>query len=167
MLSSIQLINKSIRNQVQHYYSFNVWCCHYWWSLTMFLMSAAVYNSYYLYKLIHLNSKLSHKNFQHEVAMKLVQNSAENERKWESTVQLSGEKDAFTLPDHHYIKLSKKKYCEACRMKKSRPKKWKILEEIDDFGNKRQLRASETTWTCEGCMNKSICRQNSCWEAIH
>ena len=133
----------------------------------MFLLSAAVYNSYYLYKLIHPDSKLSHKDFQHEVAMKLVQNSAENERKRKSTVQLSGEKDASTLPDHHYIKLSKKKYCEVCKVKKSRPKKWKILEEIDDFGNKRQKWAFETTWACEKCMNKPICRQNSCWEAIH
>ena len=89
----------------------------------MFLLSAAVYNSYYLYKLIHPDSKLSHKSFQHEVAMKLVQNSAANERKRESTVQITGENDVFTQPKHHYIKLSKKKYCEACKVKKSRPQK--------------------------------------------
>ena len=93
----------------------------------MFLLSAAVYNSYYLYKLIHLNSKLSHKSFQHEVAMKLVQNSAANERKRESTVQITGENDVFTQPKHHYIKLSKKKYCEACKMKKSRPQKKSLI----------------------------------------
>ena len=89
----------------------------------MFLLSAAVYNSYYLYKLIHPDSKLSHKDFQHEVAMKLVQNSAEDERKRESTVQISGEKDASIQPNHHYIKLSKKQYCEACKVEKSRPQK--------------------------------------------
>ena len=133
----------------------------------MFLLNTAVYNSYYLYMLIHSDSNLSHKNFQHEIAMKLVQNSAENKRKREFTVQISDEKDAFTQSKCHYIKLSKKKYCEACKKKKSRSEKWKILKEIDDFDNKRCKWRSQTTWACEECMNKFIYRQNSCWEAIH
>ena len=89
----------------------------------IFFLNTAVYNSYYIYKLIHSDLKLSHKGFQHEIAMKLVQNSAENERKRKPTVQIKDGNDASIQPKHHYIKLSKKKYCKACKVKKSRSQK--------------------------------------------
>ena len=81
---------------------------------------------------------------------------------------MSSTAKTFTiLSVHRLIKMSKRGYCIACKPTKERPAKRQPLTEIDNFGNKRRKRGSESWYACAGCAGKYCCQKKECFEALH
>ena len=160
--------NAQVRASYQSKIRARVWP----WSLTTcLLLAGCIYNSYYIYKLIHtdeVGKYITHEEFQHQIAMKLLENPAAFGRKRPSAVSILTTNKGFTLPPaHRLVKMSKKGYCIACRTSKERPAKRQALGEIDGNGNKRRFRGSESWYACVGCGGSYCCQKGECFEAIH
>ena len=133
-----------------------------------------MYNTYHIYKLIHkddeLRSLITHADFQHKVALKLLQNPMLFGRKQASAISISStvktQKFIFTSA-HRLVKRDKKGYCGACRTTRERPAKRKALSEIDTNGNKRRKQGSQSWYGCAGCVGSYCCQKGDCFKAIH
>ena len=68
-------------SQCRSYYSADTCSFRYWWPLFKLLLDGAVLNAFNLWKILESESTLSHLNFQHRIATKLVQNSTCNQSK--------------------------------------------------------------------------------------
>ena len=116
--------NAQVRASYQTKIRASVWP----WSLTTCLfLAGCVYNAYYLYKLIHtdeVGKKITHEDFQHQIAIKLLENPKVFGRKRSSKVSISTTNRGFILPEtHRLVKMSKKGYCTVCKTNKERPAK--------------------------------------------
>ena len=150
------------------------------WSLTVcLLLAGCVYNAYHLYKLIHTNEKgkideigkrMTHEDFQHQIAMKLLENPQVFGRKRPSTVSISTTSTGFTMPQenkHRLVRMSKRGYCNVCKITKERPARRQALGEIDTNGKKRRIRGSESWYACVGCEGSYCCQTRDCFTALH
>ena len=158
--------------QVRAYYSSETRSFCYWWCLFKFLLDASILNAYTLWKLQFPDSKLSHVDFQYQVAMSLIQNPAGTGRKRATIVQVIGRKDkGLAELEHDWVLLQKRAYCQICCVNKDRPlreRKRKPLGEIEGNVVKRpRQRGPQTLWGCKGCPGSACCQESSCWEALH
>ena len=113
---------------------------------------------------------MTHVTFQHQIALKLLQNPEFFGRKQISPISISSNVNIrrFTLTSaHRLVKRNKKGYYNACKITKERPAKRKALEEIDGNGNKRVKRGSQSWYGCVGCVGSYCCQKGDCFEAIH
>lgn len=104
--------------QMRQYYSFVTQFFRYWWPLFRLLVDASILNSYTLWQLAQPDSQLSHQDFQHEIAMQLIQNPAGNTRQRPPKNSVTGLPSCVPPPDYHWIQLAKKQYCIICRVDK-------------------------------------------------
>lgn len=154
--------------QVRAYYSPETWSFRYWWPLFKYLLDASILNAYTLWKLRFPASKLSHVDFQHQVAMSLVQDPAGTDRKRATNVEVTGLEGLKDL-EHDWAQLKKRAYCQVCQLNGDRPSKKPrpLAETTNSVTNKRRQRGPQTLWGCKGCMGSACCRGSSCWEALH
>ena len=161
--------------QVRANYQSNIRANGWPWSLTIcLLLAGSVYNAYYLYKLVHKDDELgeliTHATFQHEIALRLLQNPELFGRQKASSISISSTvstKRFILTSAHRLIRRVKRGYCSACKTTKERPAKREILGEIDNYGNKRKRNGSESWYGCAGCVGSYCCRKGDCFEAIH
>ena len=151
--------------QTRTYYSPETHCFHYWWSLFKLLLDASVLNAYILWKLHYSEFKLSHSAFQNQVTMSLVQNPADLSQKRATKVRVI-ELQGLEKPEHDWVSLSKKKYCQICSIDKERVS-WKSLSDLTNLGAKRRRRGAQTRWGCSGCVDSACCKKPACWDALH
>ena len=119
------------------------------WSLTVcLLLAGSVYNAFHIYKLIHtdeIGQRMAHSEFQHQMAIKLLQDPELFSRKKASSISISSTANAFTMPSiHRLIKISKKGYCVTCKTTGERPAKRQPLGELDNFRYQRRKRGSQS-----------------------
>ena len=108
--------------------------------------------------------------FQHEIALKLLENPELFSRKKVSEISIASTINTkkFTLTSAHgLVKRSKKGYYNAYKITKERPAKRQIIGEINQFGNKRQKKGSQTWYGYTGCVNSYYHQKGDCFEAIH
>ena len=112
---------------------------------------------------------MTHEDFQHQIALKLLQDPQVFGRIRPSAVSVSTTSRGFIQPqqNHRLAKISKKGYCIVCKINKERPAKRQALGEIDGNGNKRRKRGSETKYICVGCTGSYCCNNRDCFEALH
>ena len=99
--------------QVRAKYQSNIRANGWPWRLTVcLLLAGSVYNAYRIYKLIHtdeLGKRMTHAEFQQQVATKLLQNPELFSRKKSSCISVSSIVKAFTRPlAHRLVKMSKR-----------------------------------------------------------
>ena len=154
--------------QGRAYYSPGTRSFRYWWPLFKFLLDASILNAYILWQLQFSESKLSHVDFQHQVATSLCQNPDGTGRKRATKVEVIGVEGLKDL-DHDWVRLKKRAYCQVCQVNKDRPsKKRKPLMDITNSVTKKQRqRGPQTFWGCKGCEGSACCREASCWNALH
>ncbi|SLM35791.1 PiggyBac transposable element-derived protein [Lasallia pustulata] len=158
--------------QGRAYYSPETRSFRYWWPLFKFLIDASILNAYILWKLQYPASKLSHVEFQHQIALALLRSPAGTGRKRATIVQVIGRKDkGLAELEHDWILRQKRAYCQICCVNKDRPlreRKRKPLGKIEGNVVKRpRQRGPQTLWGCKGCQGSACCRNASCWEALH
>ena len=151
--------------QTRAYYSPETHFFRYWWPLFKLLLDASVLNAYILWKLRYPESKLSHSAFQNQVAMSLVQDPAGSGRKRATKVGVIG-LQGLEKPEHDWVSLSKKKYCQICSIDKERASQ-KPLSDLTNLGAKRRRRGAQTRWGCSGCVDSACCKKPACWDALH
>ena len=66
-----------------------------------------------------LPSTVSNEEFQHQVAMSLVLNPAGTGRKRPTKMEVIGSKGS-DKPEHYWVKLDRKKYCQVCHIDRER-----------------------------------------------
>ena len=52
-------------------------------------------------------------------------------------------------PEHYWVKLDRKKYCQVCHIDRERRPRREPLAEIDNFNNKRQRRGAQSRWAVQ------------------
>ncbi|WP_375449345.1 hypothetical protein [uncultured Nostoc sp.] len=78
-------------SQARSYYSADTQSFRYWWPLFKLMLDAAVLlNAFNLWRILKPDSTLSHIDFQHTIAMKLVQNPLVFGRKYVPRLQNHG-----------------------------------------------------------------------------
>ena len=86
-----------------------------------------MYNIYYLYKLIfidEIDKIMTYKDFQHEIAIKLLKNPKVFDRKRPLTIFISTTNKRFILPqEHRLIRISRKEYYKIYKINKEKPAK--------------------------------------------
>ena len=154
--------------QVRQYYECTIRSNRYWWDLFKFILLGAVTNAYTLYRLANPTSTMTHLQFQHRIALDLLQEPAGNARKRVHPIQISGAKTPeVSTPLHDWVLLGKRQYCQVCRNSKKRPHRRQILGEIDLNRKISRQRGSQTSWGCNPCANSAICHTTDCWNAFH
>lgn len=134
----------------------------YWWPLFGFMLEACVLNTYILFKLDKPKSKVSHREFQRQVAFALLRNPA-GQSKQRAVPELN-RKRKFAGPEHEWEHLPNKKRCTVCTENRIMRKP---LQPISANPSKRK-RPAETRWGCKhpNCSKKAICKPG-CWESAH
>ncbi len=150
----------------QHYHRRN------WLPLFYLLIDAAVTNVYILYKLGSKDRKLSHAQFQKEIAQSLLRGPGailrqRPPRPPKARCDLrtkSVPKDSHK--GHSWVKENDYRYCAVCNpaSKKGRPRK--ALQEMStnapNKGNPSRKGIHRTMWSCSKC-GISICHNSRCW----
>lgn len=150
-------------SQCRSYYSADTRSFRYWWPLFKLLLDGAVLNAFNLWKILKPESTLSHINFQHEIAMKLVQNPLVISRKYAPRVQVIGRNPSVPLPQHHFVRLDKKTYCQVCRLKRNTRKRGRDpLAPTDGNTDWKTKRPFQTSWGCGGCPKSACCHSVEC-----
>ena len=151
--------------QMCSYYHPDIYSHKYWWPLWLFILCAAVVNSYILYMTKHPESKMTHKQWQQEIALSLMGNQAGRLRtalKNDNNCSSAG-----PILKHQRTHLSKTLYCTPCGVNKRTSKSRKPLGSIDD--NMRRRRPPRSIYGCSNhaCEGKSACRNEACWLELH
>lgn len=109
-----------------------------WWPLFTFLHDAACLNSYIIYKAPDLDSRpLTREAFIRSIALSLIGEPAGNSRKRKSASDdVMNILPMNSLPEHDWIRLSKKRRCDACKANKTRPFLREPLAERECNGRK-------------------------------
>ena len=111
---------------------------------------------------------MTHKDFQHEIAIKLLENPKVFDRKRFLTIFISITNKGFTLPqEYRLVRISKKEYYKICKINKERPVKRQILREIDGNRNKRRKRGSKTIYVYIKCSDSYYYQKKDCFKALH
>ena len=63
--------------------------------------------------------------------------------------------------------MSKKGYCNVCKIIKERLAKRQALGEINENGKKRRIQGSESWYACVGCEGSYCCQKGGCFTALH
>ena len=142
------------------------------WNLTVYLLlTGSIFNAYHLYKLIHtdeIGQRITHLEFQHQVAIKLLQHPELFSRKKVSSISVSSTAKTFTMPsEHRLVKMSKRGYYITYKTTKERPTRRQPLSEIDRFGNARAKKCSQSWYACVGCGGSYCCQKKDCFDALH
>ena len=147
-----------------------------WWRLFLFLLTASVVNTYILYRKLNPDSKLTHFEFQEEIAKCLLQHPIPARiRSAKLKITPSTPQDLTALWEdselkesgHRLVRRPKRTHCHYCKeegvVRSSIPQKRKALAEMDPnverpkTGPKRiRSRAPQTSWQCEKC-GEAIC----------
>ena len=151
-------------------YFFNRRSSRYWWPLFIFLHDAACLNAYIIYKTCDIeNEHLCREDFIRKIATSLIEKNVDCERKRSSHVE-----DILvnsSTPEHRWVRLEKRRYCDACRNGKdtSFKRKREPLTEMDSNAQKRRKRGAQTSWGCAAwiCQKKAACRTTRCWNHMH
>lgn len=135
----------------------------YWWPMFVFMLEACILNAHILFKLNTPKSRLSHREFQRQIAFALLRNPAGQSKQRIIAPELN-RKRKFPGPEHEWIHLSKKKRCTACTQNRIMRKP---LQPIAANPTKRK-RPAETRWGCKhpDCSDKAICKPG-CWDKAH
>ena len=80
--------------------------------------------------------------------MSLVLNPAGTGRKRPTKMEVIGSKGS-DKPEHYWVKLDRKKYCQVCHIDRERRPRREPLAEIDNFNNKRQRRGAQSRWAVQ------------------
>ena len=154
--------------QIRQYYECTIRSNRYWWDLFKFIILGAVTNAYNLYRLANPTSTITHLQFQHRIALDLLQDPAGNGRKRAHSIQVSGARSPeVPRPTHEWLHLDKKHYCLVCKETGKRPHRRQVLGEIDHNRKVPKKRGSQTRWGCTACPNSAICHTADCWNAFH
>ena len=142
----------------------------YWWSLFIFLHDAACLNAYIIYKTCDLeNEHFCREDFIRKIATSLIEKNADCERKRSSQTANILVDDSTS--EHRWMRLEKRRYCDACKNDKetSFKRKRESFAEIDSNAQKRRKREAQTSWDCAAwiCQKKAVCRIIRCWNYIH
>ena len=148
--------------QVRANYQSNIRVLTWPWSLTKYLLLIEyVYNAYYLYKLIHLeeiSKRMAYIDFQHEIAIKLLNHPEVFGRKRPLIVSILTTNKGFTLPEkHRFFKILKRGYYIVCKIIKKRLAKRQVFREIDGNGIKRRKRGLQSWYVCIECLASYCC----------
>lgn len=138
----------------------------------MFLLDAAILNAYILFRLDHPTSKVSHSEFQRQIALALVRDPTGQRRK--KPYDFGNDNSSVELEEHRRKQLKRKLTCTACKSsKRKRPSKGAPLEEMDvNVPTRRprtQDRASQSYYgfTSPDCEGLGCCLTARCWEELH
>ncbi len=104
--------------------------------LFIFLLDAAVLNAFILWGWLYPDSKLTHAEFQHQIAEAFLLEGAT--RKRSSAVSILSSKEEDNSSSCEWKHLSKKTYYEPCRKQGVELRKRRALEEISENPTKRQ-----------------------------
>lgn len=148
--------------QQRSYYSSQCPDSRYWWPLFTFLLDAAVLNSFKLWGRLYPDSKLTHSEFQHQIAEVLMTNGAT--RKHSINLSISEKKPVDKSTSCEWEHTGKKSYCRPCREEEVRLRKRRALEEISENATKKR-RTPQTRWQCKSC--GPCCKKEDCWRALH
>ena len=170
---SIRRYNQYMRNsdenaQQRAVYFFDRRSSRYWWFLFIFLHDVACLNAYIIYKTYDLeNEHFCKENFIRKIATLLIEKNVDCERKKSSQTANIFVDDSTS--EHRWMRLEKRRYCDACKNDKETffKRKRKSFAEIDS--NKRRKRGAQTSWDCAAwiCQKKTVCRIIRCWNYIH
>ena len=151
-------------------YSFDRRSPRYWWPLFIFLHDAACLNAYIIYKTCDLeNEHLCREDFIRNIATSLIEKNAGCGRRRSSQAANIFVNDSTS--EHRWMRLEKRRYCDACKNGKetSFKRKREPLAEVDSNVQKRRKRGAQTSWGCAAwiCQKKAACRTTRCWNYMH
>ena len=134
----------------------------YWWVLFMFILHAAVLNAYLLYKVDFPESKMTHSEFQREIALHLLRNPVGNTHR--GLYSFTNDNPSVPRPAHRWTELPKRQTCDPCRRA---GRKRKALGDITNTANKKR-RPPQTQYGCihEACKGLAACKPG-CWNEFH
>jgi hypothetical protein len=143
----------------------------YWFSLLRFYLSASAMNSFRLWQLANPESKLTHYEFQSQIALELMRNpeGQAQARRRASKIHISGsKKNSHEMPTHSWLPYEMKSYCKVCEITRNRPSRPALgAIDVNIVAGKKRKRGSQTYWGCTGCPESHICRTKECWSEFH
>ncbi len=143
-----------------------------WLSLFYLSIDAAVTNAYILYKLGSTNKKLSHAQFQEEIAQSLLRGPGailrqRPPRPPQAPCNLHTKsvlKDSYK--GHSWVKGDHYRRCELCNPAPKRGRPRKALQEMSinapNKGKASRKGLRQTIWSCSNC-GIPICHNSRCW----
>jgi hypothetical protein len=86
------------------------------------MLGATVKNAFILFKLANLTTIMTHWEFQHQIALNLMQNPAGIDRKKACQQELIGGRPRkVPRPTHDWLHYETRDYCQVCHVTKKRP----------------------------------------------
>ena len=177
---SIRCYNQHMRGsnenaQQRVCYFFDRRSSRYWWSLFIFLHDVACLNAFIIYKIYNNDEEnfkhLSRENFIRNIAEELINEKADNQRRIILMNDINISSMNRQKSEHHWMRLKKRQYCNACRSEKSTSYKRKRepLAEVNENEKKRRKRGAQTIWGCAAwiCQRKAACKISRCWNHMH
>ena len=133
-------------SQGRSYYSADMRSFRYWWLLFKLLLDGGWLNVFNPWKILNPQSKLSHVNFQHEIAMKLVKNPLVFGEKYAPQIQMIGNNPSVPPLHHNFVHPDKKTSCQVLRLKRNTRKRGRDpLASIDGNENWKIKGTSQTS----------------------
>jgi hypothetical protein len=149
--------------QQRSYYSAYRSDSRYWWSIFIFFMKAIVLNAYKLWRLLYLDSKMTHLKFQHQIVETLLK-SCDQTRQIIFTLSIISQNKENSSSTCQWEQMSKLLYCVFCKVQLAESRKRRTLSESSSNYIKRR-RDSQIIWRCSNC--DSCCKKKECWDALH
>ena len=148
----------------------DITCFRWWWSLlTQLFIAGAVWNSWYLFHKTHPTTKLTHRSFQHAMAMALIRNPLAISRK-RSKAQNNREVIDEGQTRCGMVKTYRKAYCQSCMRDIGDGRATRVprrpFSELVNNVKERRRRAPRVIWGCRHCEGSACCNNERCFQRL-